>query len=102
MSVCHHHRRIKKSYLQQQRWRAVFHARFTALYVQTGAETISADKERLEAHIRYAEESGAEIVMTHGEDVALQIAEYAHLSGVTKIVIGQSSVIKSHFSADVL
>lgn len=77
-------------------------ARFTALYVQTGAETISADKERLEAHIRYAEESGAEIVMTHGEDVALQIAEYAHLSGVTKIVIGQSSVIKSHFSADVL
>ena len=48
----------------------VFHARFTALYVQTGAETISADKERLEAHIRYAEESGAEIVMTHGEDVA--------------------------------
>ena len=75
----------------------VFHARFTALYVQTGAETISADKERLEAHIRYAEESGAEIVMTHGEDVALQIAEYAHLSGVTKFVIGQSSVIKSHF-----
>ena len=75
----------------------VFQARFTALYVQTGTETISADKERLEAHIRYAEESGAEIVMTHGEDVPLQIAEYAHLSGVTKIVIGQSSVIKSHF-----
>ena len=54
----------------------VFHARFTALYVQTGAETISADKERLEAHIRYAEESGAEIVMTHGWQNSFRLCRY--------------------------
>ncbi len=32
--------------------------------------------------------------MTHGENVPVQIAEYAHLSNVTKIVIGQKSQCK--------
>ena len=41
-------------------------------------------KRRLEAHVQFAKESGAEIVMTHGENVPVQIAEYAHLSNVTK------------------
>ena len=44
----------------------VLHARFTALYVQTGTKAEAMDKERLEEHIRYAEKLGAEIVMTHG------------------------------------
>ena len=66
-------------------------ARFTALYVQTGKRERESDKRRLEAHVQFAKESGAEIVMTHGENVPVQIAEYAHLSNVTKIVIGQSS-----------
>ena len=65
-------------------------ARFTALYVQTGKRERESDKRRLEAHVQFAKESGAEIVMTHGENVPVQIAEYAHLSNVTKIVIGQS------------
>lgn len=72
-------------------------ARFTALYVQTGKKETEADKKRLEEHVQYAKESGAEIVMTHGEKVPVQIAEYAHLSSVTKIVIGQSSARRTHF-----
>lgn len=72
-------------------------ARFTALYVQTGKKETEADKKRLEEHVQYAKESGAEIVMTHGENVPVQIAEYAHLSSVTKIVIGQSSARRTHF-----
>lgn len=72
-------------------------ARFTALYVQTGKKETEADKKRLEEHVQYAKESGAEIVMTHGENVPVQIAEYAHLSSVTKIVIGQSSAKRTHF-----
>ena len=72
-------------------------AQFTALYVQTGARIRSEDKERLDANIRFAEELGAEIVMTHGENVPLQISEYAQLSNVTEIVIGQSSMKRNHF-----
>ena len=40
-------------------------ARFTALYVQTGKRERESDKRRLEAHVQFAKESGAEIVMTH-------------------------------------
>ena len=46
---------------------------------------------RLEQNIQLAQGLGAEIIMTHGEDVPLQISEYVRLSDVTKIVIGQSS-----------
>ena len=72
-------------------------ARFTALYVQTGTKTEAMNREKLEEHIRYAEKLGAEIVMTHGENVPVQIAEYAKLSSVTKIVIGQSNARRNHF-----
>ena len=48
-------------------------ARFTALYVQTGKRERESDKRRLEAHVQFAKESGAEIVMTHGENVPVQI-----------------------------
>ena len=72
-------------------------ARFTALYVQTGKNMDGTDKEKLDEHIRYAEELGAEIVTTHGESVPVQIAEYARLSNVTEIVIGQSNARRNHF-----
>ena len=72
-------------------------ARFTALYVQTGTKSEALAQEKLEEHIRYAEMLGAEIVMTHGENIPVQIAEYARLSNVTKIVIGQSNARRNHF-----
>ena len=72
---------------------------FTALYVQTpgDADMNAEDTVRLQANMRLAQQLGAEIVTTHGEDVATQIAEYARLSGVTKIVIGRSGVQRRHF-----
>ena len=75
----------------------VLQARFTALYVRTGTKSEVLDKEKLEEHIQYAEKLGAEIVMTHGENIPVQIAEYARLSDVTKIVIGQSNARRNHF-----
>lgn len=72
-------------------------ARFTALYVQTGNAVEGADKKRLDDHIAFAKELGAEIIMTHGEDVPEQIVEYVRLSNVTKIVIGQSNARRNHF-----
>ena len=71
----------------------------TALYVQTPEDTVmnTADMSRLQANMRLAQQLSAEIVTTHGEDVPTQIAEYARLSDVTKIVIGRSGVQRPHF-----
>lgn len=76
-----------------------FGANFTALYVQTAepAEKTPEDQARLQKHIRLAGQSGAEIVTTHSEDIALQIAEYARISEVTRIVIGKSMMDQGFF-----
>lgn len=76
-----------------------FGANFTALYVQNAepAEKTPEDQARLQKHIRLSEQSGAEIVTTHSEDIALQIAEYARISEVTRIVIGKSMMDQGFF-----
>ena len=76
-----------------------FGGAFTALYVQTpDADQMSAeDAERLRAHIRLAEQSGANIVTVCGDDVPYQISEFARVFGVTKVVLGHSSVHRRHF-----
>lgn len=78
---------------------SAFGGSFTALYVQTpdSDKLEEESKNRLRDHIRLAEQLGADIATTYGEDVSFQIAEYARISGVTKIVIGRSNVIKRHF-----
>ena len=76
-----------------------FNGSLTALYVQTpgDADMNAEDTVRLQVNMRLAQQLGAEIVTTHGEDVATQIAEYVRLSDVTKIVIGRSGVRRRHF-----
>ena len=76
-----------------------FCASLTALYVQTpgDADMNAEDTVRLQANMRLGQQLGAEIVTTHGEDVATQIAEYVRLSDVTKIVIGRSGIQRRHF-----
>ncbi len=70
-----------------------FGGSFTALYVRTrGAEQMGAeDRQRLQRNTRLAEKLGATVATVSGEDVAFQIAEYARLSKVTKIVMGRST-----------
>lgn len=71
----------------------VFHSSFTALFVET-AETKELKGEnlkRLRDNMRLAEQLGARIATVYGEDPAVQIAEYAKVSGITKIVLGRSS-----------
>ncbi len=76
-----------------------FNGSLTALYVQTpgDADMNAEDTVRLQVNMRLAQQLGAEIVTTHGEDVATQITEYVRLSDVTKIVIGRSGVQRRHF-----
>lgn len=73
----------------------VLDARFTAIYVQNDFALTESDQKKLDNNIQFAENIGADVVTVHGEDVAMQIAEYARLSDVTKIVIGQSNAKRS-------
>ncbi len=78
---------------------SAFGGNFTALYVQTpdSDKMDDASKRRLHYHIRLAEQLGASIATVYGEDVSFQIAEFARISGVTKIVIGRSNAKRRHF-----
>lgn len=78
---------------------SAFNSKFTALFVQTPTyEKMSReDSARLQKNIAFAEKNGASIATVVGDNVPMQIAEFARLSGVTKIVIGRSGAKRSHF-----
>ena len=73
-----------------------FRGNFTALFVETKAtaQMGEEDKKRLRENIHLAEQLGASIETTYGEDVPYQIAEFARLFGVSKIVIGRSTTAR--------
>ncbi|MDD3252897.1 MAG: sensor histidine kinase KdpD [Lachnospiraceae bacterium] len=68
-----------------------FHGSFTALFVETPdfSSMSEENRNRLRENIHLAEQLGASIETTYGDDVAFQIAEFARLSGVSKIVVGR-------------
>ena len=70
-----------------------FHSGFTALFVETAdtKELRGENLKRLRDNMRLAEQLGARIATVYGEDPAVQIAEYAKVSGVTKIVLGRTN-----------
>lgn len=76
-----------------------FNAAFTAIYVETPDFSMSSesDKNRLRENMKFARKLGATVETVCGDDIAYQVAEFARLSGVTKIVIGKSAVLKRHF-----
>ena len=81
------------------RMASAFGGSFTALYVRTPYSDKMDDdsKKRLQNNILLAEQLGANITTVYGEDVSFQIAEFARISGVTKIVIGRSNIKRRHF-----
>lgn len=70
-----------------------FQGQFTALFVETPALSgmSQEDQERLYQNTHLAQQLGATIETVTGDDIALQISEFARLSGVSKIVLGRSS-----------
>lgn len=74
-----------------------FHARFTALFVETpDFQRISDEnRARLRENLRLSQQLGASVETVFGDDVALQIAEFARLSGVSKIVMGRYHAVRS-------
>ena len=70
-----------------------FHSSFTALFVETSEtrELKGDNLKRLRDNLRLAEQMGAQIATVYGDDPAVQIAEYAKVSGITKIVLGRTN-----------
>ena len=76
-----------------------FGGSFTALFVRTPdhADMSPENRRRLRENTHLAESLGATVETVFGEDVSYQIAEYARLSGVTKIVVGRSAASRKYF-----
>ena len=72
-----------------------------ALFVETPqlSRLSSADRQRLQKNVQTAEQLGAAIQTVSGDDIAFQVAEFARLSGIQKIVLGQSDFRLSLFPA---
>lgn len=75
-----------------------FNSRFTALFVETPdfSAASAEDKNRLSDNMKLAEQLGATVETVYGEDIAYQIAEFARIFEVTKIVLGRSIVKARH------
>lgn len=68
-----------------------YQAKFTAVYVEKNEENrTSEDIMRLEQGRKLAEDFGANVVVLYGTNIMEQIAEYAKLAGVSKLVLGKS------------
>ena len=76
-----------------------FHAALTAIYVKpTYYDALpEKDKTRLQSNIKFAEQNGASITTIIGDDIPAQVAEYAHISDTTKLVVGRSGIKRPHF-----
>ena len=73
-------------------------AELTALFIETPQyPRLAAADRRLQENIQIAEQLGAKIQTVSGDDVAFQIAEYARLSDIKKVVLGQSDFKPSFF-----
>lgn len=75
-----------------------FDSQFTALFVETPDFAVATEenKKRLEENRKLAQQLGATIETVYGDDIPYQIAEFARISDITRIVLGQSSDTRKH------
>jgi two-component system sensor histidine kinase KdpD len=83
------HRPLAKTLLRRG-WRIAsgLHAHLTAAYVDTGERLNADERANVAAHLRLAEDLGAEVVHLTGRDVAAALAAYCRQERVTQIVVG--------------
>lgn len=77
---------------QAARMANAFHGKLTALYVETpdAANMSREDAKELNESTRLAEQLGAKIVTSYGNDIVEEIGAYAKVSRVSKIVLGRT------------
>ena len=85
---------------QAARMASAFRGKFTAFFVENSDFTqyTNEDVERLRMNTRLAEQLGAKTVTSYGDDIVEQIAEYAKVARVTKIVLGRTNTKRAWFS----
>lgn len=85
---------------QAYRLAKVFHGKFTAFYVETDQyqNMSKGDIERLNHNISLAESLGAKTIISYGNDIVEQIAEYSNVAKVTKVVLGRTNTRKRFLS----
>ena len=74
---------------------AALQGTLTALFVETPSYSLMSDddKKRLRSNMNLAEKLGAKLETVIGDDVPYQIAEYARLSDISCVVIGQTKAM---------
>ena len=74
---------------------AAFQGTLIALFVETPAYALMPDddRKRLRSNMNLAEKLGARLETVTGDDVPYQIAEYARVSDISGIVIGQPNTV---------
>ncbi len=67
------------------------HAEFSCVYVMDDSNELEAeDQERLQKNIELAEQLGGTVVILRENNTSAAIANYAKISGVTKVVLGKT------------
>ncbi len=81
------------------RMASAFRGTLTAIFVETPDFMYMSeeDKDLLRKNMRLAQQLGAIVEIAYGEDIAVQIAEYARMIGVSKIVLGRSQSQRRFF-----
>ena len=76
-----------------------FECPLTAIFVETSSfrKGTEENKARFREHCNLAESLGADIEIVYGDDPAYQMAEFARLSEITKIVVGRSNAVQRRF-----
>jgi len=97
---------VSSSFAKSIRWTArasdAYHAPWVAVYVD---KMKSDDEEEIQEKLELAKRLGAETVRLSGHDVASTIAEYAKISGITDLVVGnvgKKDSMKSLFATDLV
>ena len=75
-------------------------AELIALYVEDSESQDDAQEKTVHGHLNMAERLGAVITTVYGNDPATAIAQYARVSGITKIVLGKSPGKRSFFARE--
>jgi len=83
----------KKIVRAAARLASAFHARLTAVFVETSRSEYMSKENRkmLQSNIHLARQFGARLETVYGDDIPFQIAEYAKRNRISKIVIGRST-----------
>lgn len=74
------------------RMAGLIHGRLTALHVEEQEYKMRPEEEQetLQKNIKLAEELGAHVAAVYRDDIPLQVAEFARINGVSKLVITRS------------